>query len=197
MSNLAIFTIISVIFSVSACSDDDDECIGMIETVPGEAVVHYPIGMPIEWSTNPPVTGSHFEHWAKWDRHYTSLERGFWVHNAEHGGVILLYRCPEGCPDIVDSLLDVVRALPSDAPRPEDPYGNCVLPVRNRLLVAADPLLPPQVQVAAVSWNVSYTAKCFNSSEITTFIEEHYNQSPEDVCVDGLVDLGGTYIDQP
>jgi hypothetical protein len=113
---------------------------------------------------------------AKWDAHYTSLDRGYWVHNAEHGGVILLYRCPEGCPDVVDALLDVARALAPD--------GSCQAPVRNRVLVVADPLLPPDVQVAAVGWNATYTASCFDAY-VGTFADDRYNRGPEDTCLDG------------
>jgi hypothetical protein len=160
-------------------------------------VVHHPVGTAITWSTNPPVTGQHFEHWAKWDRHYTELDRGFYVHNAEHGGIILLYNCPDGCDDIVDSMVDLVSAFPTDPVRADvPPVSNCEAPVRNRLLVAADPLLPAGVKVAAVAWNNSYTASCFNKAEIDAFIAANYERSPEDVCVDGQLDnLGGTYID--
>jgi len=31
------------------------------------------------------------------------------VHNLEDGGVIIHYNCPEGCPEIVEELSDIVR----------------------------------------------------------------------------------------
>jgi hypothetical protein len=65
--------------------------------------------------------------------------------------------------------------------------------VRNRLIVAADPLLPADVQVAAVGWNITYTASCFDPF-IQGFAAAHYNDGPEDLCNDG-VDRGGTFID--
>jgi hypothetical protein len=196
---LAIFVPISIALFASACSDDDPEvCIGVAASVPEEPVTHFPVGTEIQWSTNPPVTGDHFEHWAKWDRHYTTLPRGFYVHGAEHGGVALLYNCPDGCADIVDSLLDIVREYPADpqVADPPNPFFNCVTPVRNRLIVAADPLLPAGVQVAAVAWNNSYTASCFNEDELVGFINEHYGKGTEAVCADGLLDeVGGEFID--
>jgi hypothetical protein len=93
-----------------------------------------------------------------------------------------------------------VRKFPSDpvVADPPNPFFNCVAPVRNRLLVAADPLLPAGVQVAAVAWNTSYTASCFNEAEVMGFINAHYRQGTEDVCADGLLDdVGGTFIDPP
>jgi hypothetical protein len=186
MLRLAIFTVVAA----SACGDPDPDpidlaCDGVIRNVSGEDALHVPVGSPIEWSTNPPATGMHYAVWAKWDRHYTALDRGYWVHNAEHGGVILLYRCPEGCPDVVDALLAVAGSFPSD--------DACQAPVRNRLIVVADPLLPPEVQVAAVGWNALYTASCFDPY-IETFAAARYGKGREDLCLDGT-SLGGTAIE--
>lgn len=185
MPRFAIFALLAA----SACADPEPipplACDGVIQTVRGEAGLHVPAGTPIEWSTNPPATGMHYPAWAEWDHHYTSLDRGYWMHNAEHGGIVLLYRCPEGCPEVIDALLDVVRSFQAD--------GSCQAPVRNRLIVAADPLLPPEVQVAAVGWSSIYTASCFDPY-VKIFAGTRYNRAPEDLCVDGL-DRGGTFIE--
>jgi hypothetical protein len=184
MPRLAIFAVLAG----SACAEPAPPplaCDGVIRTVSGEPGLHVPIGSTIEWSTNPPATGMHYPIWARWDHHYTALDRGYWVHNAEHGGVVLLYRCPEGCPDVVDALLGVARSFATD--------GTCEAPVRNRLLVVADPLLPAEVQVAAVGWNAIYTASCFDPY-VETFARARYRKAPEDLCVDG-VDRGGTFIE--
>jgi len=179
--------VIVAVAVVSACSDPEPvelACDGRIRTLGSEAGLHVPIGTQIQWSTNPPATGMHYPVWAKWDHHYTSLDRGFWVHNAEHGGVILLYRCDEACPDVVAALLDVARTFEID--------DTCQAPVRNRLIVAADPLLPPDVQVAVVGWDALYTASCFDPY-VATFAAQRYRRGPEDLCLDG-VSLGGTFI---
>ena len=172
----------------AGCTDPEPiplACDGVIENVRGEAGIHVPIGSSIEWSTNPPATGMHYPVWARWDHHYPSLDRGYWIHNAEHGGIVLLYRCPEGCPDVIDSLIDIVRGFSADA--------ACTAPVRNRLLVVADPLLPAEVQVAAVGWNATYTASCFDPY-VKIFAGAHYRKAPEDLCADGA-GLGGTFIE--
>jgi len=184
MLRFAIFAAVAA----SACSESEPvqlACDGAVRDVDGEDALHVPVGSPIEWSTNPPATGKHYAVWAKWDQQYTALDRGYWVHNAEHGGVILLYRCPEGCPDVVDALLGVVRSFSTD--------GACQAPVRNRLIVVADPLLPPEVQVAAVGWNALYTASCFDPY-VETFAAGHYGKGREDLCLDGT-SLGGTAIE--
>lgn len=151
-------------------------CDGHYEKVPVEAGQHVPIGTPIMWSTNPPATGAHYPIWAGWDRHYRQLERGYWVHNLEHGGVVLLYNCPTGCDDVVAELLAVAREAPVDP--------TCEGVVKHRIVVAADALLPAGVQVAAVAWDRLYTASCYDPY-VATFVRSRYRQGPEDTCADG------------
>ncbi|HET9987990.1 MAG TPA: DUF3105 domain-containing protein, partial [Kofleriaceae bacterium] len=86
-------------------------CNGMTENVPSEEGVHVAVGTPVTWSTNPPVTGAHYPVWAAYDRTYAQLDRGYYLHDAEHGAIIFLYNCPAGCPDVVSALEDVVRKM--------------------------------------------------------------------------------------
>jgi hypothetical protein len=181
-----------VIAGAGACGGDDVPplmlaCDGAVTDVPNQPGIHVAIGSSIQWSSNPPATGMHYPMWARWDRHYTSLDRGFYIHNAEHGGVVFLYNCPTDCPDVVAQLIDSVRTFSAD--------DSCSAPVRNRMLVVADPMMPADVQVAAVAWNAVYTASCFDPY-IQTFARNHYNRAPEDLCIDGI-DAGGTVIDPP
>jgi len=175
---------LAIVVLLAACGSSDDApppedvggCDGLVERVPSEPGVHMPVGTPISWSSNPPAIGAHYPTWAGWDRHYQGLDRGYYVHNLEHGGVVLLYNCPNGCQDVVDSLLDVVRTA--------NPDDTCQGAVRHRLLVVADPLMPPEVQVAAVSWGQVYTASCFDPY-VATFARTRYRHGPEDLCNDG------------
>jgi hypothetical protein len=160
-------------------------CDGTETVVANELGVHMPVGTDIMWSTNPPVTGPHFPIWGAWDREYAELARGHWVHNLEHGGIVLLHNCPGGCPDVVEQLRQVVRDFDTDI--------ACQAPVRNRFLITGDPLLPPGIQVAALSWRTMWTAGCFDPY-VNTFAAAHYNEAPEDLCVDGA-NLSGTMIE--
>jgi hypothetical protein len=178
---------------IGACSDgpgarpleyDLGTC-GIVDIVPEDPGIHVTQGSAIEWSTNPPASGSHFPVWAAWDRSYAALDRGFWVHNVEHGAIVFAYRCDAGCPDVVAQLEDVVRAMPADP--------QCEAPVRNRAIVVADPLLPEDGQVAAVAWGKIYLATCVDPDGLATFVHDYYARAPEDLCADGA-SLGGTAI---
>lgn len=158
-------------------------CDGMETLVPSEPGIHVDPGTPIAWSTNPPATGEHYAVWAQFDRQYTALQRGYWLHDAEHGAIVLLYNCPSGCPDIVAGLVGVVQRMAID--------HGCTLPIKHRAIIAADELLP--TQVGAVAWDVSYTASCVDPY-LDTFAQKYYAQAPEDFCNDGG-NFGGTPIE--
>jgi hypothetical protein len=160
-------------------------CDGLVIPAEPALAIHVDAATPITWSTNPPANGPHYGAWAAWNRSYPQLDRGNYVHNAEHGGVVLLYNCPSGCPAIVDSLIGVMRGLGTDP--------KCRAPVYNRTLIAPDPLLPEGITVAAVAWGYAYTASCFDPA-IAEFASAHYAEAPEDLCGDG-VPKEGTFID--
>jgi Protein of unknown function (DUF3105) len=177
---------------VAACSDTPSmeitpiggACNGQLTIERDTSGEHVPMSTVIDWTNNPPTSGPHFDIWAAWDRQYTELPRGHWVHNAEHGGVVLLYNCDGPCPEVVDALLAVARDMPADS--------MCTAPVTKRVIVSSDPLLPAGVQVAAVAWNHAYTASCADDY-LATFTSEHYAKAPENVCANGAA-LGGTAI---
>lgn len=187
--------VLAALTTLTACGDDGGgsgpqmvgPCGGTLEQLPSEPGTHMPVGADIEWSSNPPVIGAHFPVWAGWDRHYPQLDRGYYVHNLEHGGIVLLYNCPNGCPDVVQDLIGVVAATAKD--------DSCDIPITNRMLVVSDPLMPAEVQVAAVAWGQKYTASCFDPY-VTTFVRAHYRHGTEDTCADG-VGTGGTPIQFP
>src|SRR5690606_37913306 len=45
----------------------------------------------------PPAGGAHSSCWGNWGVHPSALAPERFVHNLEHGGVVLSYNCPEGC----------------------------------------------------------------------------------------------------
>ena len=155
-------------------------CNASITNVPIEDSPHVPVGSPIEWSTNPPATGPHYPVWLQWERRYDNVERAYWLHNTEHGGIALLYRCTD-CPDVTAELAAVIGGVPDDP--------HCTAPIRTRTLVAHDPLLPEDVTVAAVAWGAIYTATCVDDG-LSGFVAEHYGKAGENTCADGLP-LGG------
>jgi hypothetical protein len=151
-------------------------CNGVELNPADEGADHVPAPMPIVWAANPPTSGAHWPDWARWDQTYTeAIPRGYWIHNLEHGGVVLLYNCTD-CQAQIDRLTAVRMGLPIDL--------LCTAPVQHRVIVTFDPLLPAGVSFAAVAWVHSYTAPCLNEKELRAFAVQHYNERQDGSACD-------------
>lgn len=185
---------LAILLTITACGNSigprelhyDLGTCGFVDILDEEAGLHVPQATVLEFTTNPPASGPHFGLWAGYNRTYTSLERGFWLHNAEHGSIVLLYNC-EGCDADIAALEDVIRGYPVDP--------LCGSPIRNRSLVVKDPLLPADVPFAAVAWGVTYSATCVDPVALAQFRNDFYAEAPENFCDDGA-GLGGTFIEE-
>jgi len=60
------------------------------------------------YSTAPPTSGPHLGYLAPWGVHDEPVPNELQVHNLEDGGVIVHYNYPDGCPDLVAQLKEVV-----------------------------------------------------------------------------------------
>src|SRR5438874_915571 len=72
--------------------------------VPEEGRNHVDPGSPLTFKSDPPASGNHYSTWARSGVYTEPIEKGYWVHSLEHGYVVLLYNCPNGCPDTVQQL---------------------------------------------------------------------------------------------
>lgn len=105
---------------------------------------------------NPPTSGGHCSSWLPC-RVYTSEQlRCQWIHNLEHGHLVLLHNCPGGCPEIVSALEGIWQSRPVGA--------NGV----RRALVAPDSQIPGQV--AAVVWGRSWVGDAVDQAAIDEVI---------------------------
>jgi hypothetical protein len=157
--------------------DDGDAACGTLEMgYPLAPGIHVPICSYISWPDNPPTSGEHYPIWAAYRAFDKPVPRGFYVHDMEHGGIVIAYNCPLGCDD------EVARLETWLAARPADP--TCTAPVHARVVVTPDPLL--DVRFAAVAWGFSLKGDCFDLDALGPFIDAHYRQGPEDFCDDGI-----------
>lgn len=158
----------------------DASCFVEIDSPPLMDAVHVPIGTSIEWDSNPPSSGPHFPIWAAYQAYTTPVPRGYYVHDEEHGGVVLLYTCsdPAGCPQVAAALQSVSDSLPDDPLCTGAGEG-----VRVRTVITPDPLL--DVPVAAAAWGWVYRAQCVDLPTLKAFAQQHYGQGPEVLCANG------------
>lgn len=164
-------------------------CGAAVVAAPPKSANHVPVGTAVTYSTNPPCGGDHYPIWATWGVHTKPLAPGYWVHNEEHGGVAMLYRCADraACPALAAQVEAVAAALAHDP--------TCDADVRTRVVVLPDPDLPAGVQIAAAGWGYSWTASCFDGERLRSFVEAAMRHAPEDECAQGSVGDDALAID--
>lgn len=123
----------------------------------------------------PPSSGTHYPVWAKFKTYDQPLSRGYWMHSAEHGAVIILYNCPQGCPGDVSALQALVNSLPVDP--------ACDATVKRRVILAPDKHLDSTFAVVAWGWRMK--SNCLDTAAIRAFHAAHYAHATEDFCFDG------------
>jgi hypothetical protein len=119
----------------------------------------------VDYPEQPPVGGPHDGCWVPWATYTHELQTERWVHNLEHGGVVLLYSCPDGCDADIATLTSWAQSLP--------PGRIVVLPYAEM-----------DTGFAIVAWGVSQTMSCVDTSALQAFYDAHHSQSPEDTNQD-------------
>jgi hypothetical protein len=114
----------------------------------------------LSYDENPPIGGDHNPYWATWGVHDDAVADQCFVHNMEHGGVVFLYHCPDGCPAEVAKLETFVADHPRTLLTPYDP-----LPAR----------------FAVTAWGRRIVSDCLDLAAFTEFYEAAFNQGPESI----------------
>jgi hypothetical protein len=153
--------------SLSLCDSCDQQC--SEEYQEPTSADHITGG--VDYPDPPPSSGDHDPCWATWGVHTEPVPDENWVHNLEHGGVVYLYNCPDGCPDEQAALEGLVTDLGQFAV--VTPYDT--MPTR----------------YAAISWGWRYLTDCFDIGAFQTFYEARKDQGPESNPTDPPADCEG------
>lgn len=129
---------------------------------------HVCLPNPIRYSS-PPSSGPHRPEWGRWGE-YSYIPPQRWLHNLEHGGVVLLYH-----PCAPDSVKDALRTLAKEWPKDDTGAFRWIL----------TPYPGLTSTLAVIAWEHSYSAHCFDKQEVTDFIQKHYRKAPEDFGFEG------------
>ena len=115
-----------------------------------------------------PASGNHWGAWAMWNTVYPkAIKRGYLLHNLEHGGLVLSYKCAAetdsaACAAARDQLVGLAQKLGTQ-----------------RLLITPDPTQPTMFAVRA--WRTSYTSDCFDEKSALDFGKAHFGHGREDI----------------
>jgi len=174
-------------------SDADTSCPLLcspdVSAVPDEGRFHVDYCTPVVYMHNPPASGNHWPWHADWGVHDEVVPRESWVHNLEHGGVVLLYNCPtfgvgatplcfeSGNPPPSDKgcSTEIARFAQFYAQTP--PVNFWDLEMVTLIVVTSDPLLPKKF--AAVAWDWVWMADTLDANAVQCFIDARYGRGPE------------------
>src|SRR6266498_111206 len=60
--------------------------------VTNEGWIHVTEGSTVNYQHDPPALGPHYPVWARYQAYTTAVARLYWVHNLEHGAIVLVHR---------------------------------------------------------------------------------------------------------
>jgi hypothetical protein len=163
------------------------ECATAVQPIASAGASHIPFCTPYSYQHNPPASGPHWPRPAPWGVHQDVVPREWWIHNLEHGGIVLLYNCPGG---------DAGTFAGCDGSTPPAPNGCsqeiaeleqlvtqsstvCYFPapVETKILVTGDPELPKRF--GAVAWEWSYLSDTLDVQALRCFISARCLRGPE------------------
>lgn len=152
----------------AAATESSPPGFGVDVAIPNEGAGHVEEGSQITYAHNPPASGTHYPAYLQYGLYEEpDIPPGYWVHNLEHGAVVILYKCPQTCPDLVEQLgglLDQFRMSKWD----------------NRKIVIV-PYNDMDVPLMAVAWDVQMSLDQFNAQALLDFYDRYVDQGPEDI----------------
>src|SRR5262245_4907547 len=107
---LALLTLIATLAAMPAFGQPPAD--GPGKKMPDRGQQHVQQGTAIPYEDSPPTSGPHWPVVAKWGVYPEEVPAEVFVHNLEHGGVVILYHCPTPCPQVVREIEETLQTLP-------------------------------------------------------------------------------------
>jgi hypothetical protein len=115
-----------------------------------------------------PVSGDHYPMWAPWGQSYSvPVRTGYLLHDLEHGGIVLSYRCATTVGDAacMSAQTEMAQLRSAFASR--------------RVLDTPDPGQP--LLYAARAWRWGLQLECLDRAEINAFMARYFRHGREDI----------------
>jgi hypothetical protein len=157
---------------------DGAACTTLIQEWPDEGFTHVSCTSNVDYQTEPPSSGNHYACWAAYQTYSAPIPWGNLVHSLEHGAIVIVYNCPDGCDADVANIQAFIEGLPLDS--------DCAPTLgKNRIILMPDPDPNLGVRFAASAWDWTLRADCFDPAAFRQFFDDHYDHGREVICSDG------------
>lgn len=160
---------------------------------------HVPVGEKVEYNSNPPTSGSHYEDWVRFGIYSEPKDDGNLVHSLEHGYVILSYNCDKRVQGSKLVRRAYAHGTEEEASPSAEATGSGALSEsfkldqchklvdqlitvyekkgKTRIIVVPRPNL--DFRIALTAWTYLDKFDQFDQTRIEKFIDAHLNQGPE------------------
>ncbi|CAI5447785.1 unnamed protein product [Caenorhabditis angaria] len=133
-----------------------------------DEVMHKCMDEKLEYEDRIPVRGDHRPNWARFGEYlYCPVQR--WLHNLEHGSIILLYH---PCADLDE--LNILRNL----------VTSCIY----RHVITPYLKLEKDKPFALVGWGSRIEMSHVEEEKVVEFLKKYARRAPEEITRDGLYD---------
>ncbi|MDQ6748694.1 MAG: DUF3105 domain-containing protein [Candidatus Dormibacteraeota bacterium] len=147
------------------------KAVGAAYAVPDEGHDHPTRPAPVTYKHQPPSSGNHYNDSGAprpWGNNQTALLAEEYIHNLEHGGVVMVYKCSGSeCDDFYAQSQALSGQLPKDST-----YGEV------KFLTTPYQAMTPKF--ALLAWDHEQDFSGFPpTSDVTAFYNRFVNQGPE------------------
>ena len=158
----------AVTFAISQTPPETAEVAQTISqrySVEDEGRDHVPAGTRISYKHTPPSSGPHYAATARYGVYSTEVPVGAWVHNLEHGAVVLLFKCDDDCETKAAEIEPIYDKLPSAA------FGEV------KLLAAPYDNAPTDYTLLAWGWQEDLNS--LDPARVERFYRDLVDKGPE------------------
>ncbi len=151
--------------------------------LPGQQIAdlgrgHVPVGTPIDYNSNPPTSGKHYEEWAKAGIYNEPKDDRNLVHSLEHGYIIMSYNCDLKTPSLAPDASLSAQFQSDDCKKLVSQLTNIYHQKGpHKLIVIPRPNLDSKLALTA--WNRLDKFNIFDQKRMEDFIDAYRDHGPE------------------
>lgn len=153
---------------IASGSSDQQPELGREQSDEGRG--HLSRGVMPYYANTPPTSGRHYPVVVPYGVYDVTVPEGIWVHNLEHGAIVVLYRCSAEappCATVIERLRELYERVPAGK------YG------KTKMVAIPYPRL--RTPIAVLAWNRILDLPSIQSDAIITFYRRYVDKGPEDV----------------
>lgn len=142
--------------------------IGIDASSEGGVGVHVAQDSPLTHRNRPPSSGPHYPGPSAYRVTADPVPPGNWIHNLEHGAIVVLYRCADR-----DACAEVTARLQQEV-------VNVAAPGRfGQVKIVGTPYLDMDAPITAVAWGKTLPLETFDAAQILAFYDRYVDRGPE------------------